>query len=370
MSEPSLLIRNATIVTAYGLKEADIWIEHGKIKRVAKDTFSVRVEGEAPLVIDAAEYYLLPGFIQFLSRQTKHHQPKAAYVEEIRRQIAQGVTTVVDSIRLESWMDELQLHYQLTPHYNSPIDYAVRVNLEVHTFTPKRIRKLRDQGFRLLELTVQSLDEVKKIDWDNLYPLFHDARLAVHLHTPKESVTREQRRLINEWWLQHCFFGKIRTCMEEIEPAHTDKDDFYRIAMIGGEQIERVLHTIQQNWFGYLPVICPIDRFAERLRKKAYRPDKLLSLLVRVASTNMAKAIGCYPQKGSLLPGADADILFISKQNWLTNYELSSILNFSEICKIAHVMSKGKWVFHEGEHIPVIGTGNILKNLQPYNYAI
>ena len=37
-----------------------------------------------------------------------------------------------------------------------------------------------------------------------------------------------------------------------------------------------------------------------------------LNQLVRISSVNPAKAFGLYPQKGSLHPGADADITIVS----------------------------------------------------------
>ena len=40
-----------------------------------------------------------------------------------------------------------------------------------------------------------------------------------------------------------------------------------------------------------------------------------LNQLVRISSVNPAKAFGLYPQKGSLHPGADADITIVDLEN-------------------------------------------------------
>jgi len=376
MGEKPLIIRHGTLVTPYGLHEQDIWIEEGKInKLVGKPLENIDVIYRNAQEFDASDYYIFPGFINFLPRQASHYDSVEAYLAAVRFALGQGVTCLVDTIRLSSWTQESQLSqlsYLLTPHFNSPIDYAIRVNLDSSHFTKHRVRQLRDEGYRLLGITVRESGDLKRIDWDSLYPILHQSRMSVHLHIHNHQLPRDMRKELVDSWLHRCLYGKIRTLVEEADPLfQRDLDSFYLITQANETTLGPVIRHLMEHWYGYLPVICPADKFLLPLKRKEMNLELLLPIIVRLCSANVAKAIGCYPKKGSLLPGADADLFLVKKENWLTNFSLSTILNLSEVCLPNYVMAKGNWISLDADGCRLgIGKGKYIQKLTPYNYAI
>ncbi|XOS93923.1 hypothetical protein ACLMAB_11215 [Brevibacillus laterosporus] len=122
MDEVLTIIRNASVVTQHAVKQADIWIQKGKIVRTHPDTLCRKwSSGQAIVEIDASEYYILPGFLQVLRTNSLSYRPTHSYVQEIQMLVEQGITTFIDTIKIGNWMDESQCMYQLSPHYNSPL---------------------------------------------------------------------------------------------------------------------------------------------------------------------------------------------------------------------------------------------------------
>jgi dihydropyrimidinase len=93
------------------------------------------------------------------------------------------------------------------------------------------------------------------------------------------------------------------------------------------------------------------------------------SKAVEVCCTNVARIFGCLPQKGSLSPGSDADIvvydpkkdLVISKNNMHSNvdytiWEGTAIKGYPK-----QVFSRGKLVFSEGQFVGEPGWGEFVK---------
>jgi cytosine/adenosine deaminase-related metal-dependent hydrolase len=129
----------------------------------------------------------------------------------------------------------------------------------------------------------------------------------------------------------------------------------------------RLLHS---KWYDPCPVAARIQDVRVEYRRKWCKQEELLCLLVRLAAKNAAKVVGLYPQKGILAPGADADIVFLKKENWLTKIDLSTILNFSEWLLPTSVMSNGKWIYRDLRFTPKIGTGRYLRDTKPYSFVI
>ncbi|MFM1652700.1 amidohydrolase family protein [Brevibacillus sp. B_LB10_24] len=372
MGTSPLIIRGGTLVTGFGTKEADIWIEQGQIRRIAKDRLKKRIDSVQTNVFDAAGFYVLPGFISLPRMGADRFLPPQEYQRQLASLVRRGSTCFIDTIHVESWMDEAQVVYQLARHYNSPVDHSVRLQLTADAFTADRLRRLRSQGFFLYEVTLRSLREAAGINWDSLYPVISQSGIAVHLHIPEEAAlsVRERSDLIRLWTVA-CLYGKVRTCIRGVEPLEDEfQDVFYRIAQLTNEQEMRELDRLFQDWYGYFPAICPAEDLSIYIGKGSRTPEELLSLLVRMSSTNIAKAFGCYPQKGCLAAGADADLILIEKDKWLTNFSTTTILKFDEYCFPTYVMSKGKWLYQQGEYTDVVGAGDYLQKLSFYKFAI
>ncbi|QDX93831.1 hypothetical protein EEL32_05290 [Brevibacillus laterosporus] len=378
MGEPLTIIRNGTVVTQHAVKQADIWIQQGKIVRTHPDTLLKKWSGgQALLEIDASNFYILPGFLQVLKANSLCYRPTQSYVQQIRLLIEQGITTFIDTIQIGNWMDESQCMYQLSPHYNSPIDYAVRIEITAGECHQDRLRQLIKQGFRLIQIMVYTPEEVHRINWNRLYPLLLQERVSLHLHILGETISREDRQNIIEAWLQYCHYGKIRTCVNENQTKEVIKEaiSFYHLQPVGKleekQKEQGWLVSQLKNWYLHHSLFASIQELTipSQLWVRG-EAERILSLMVRLASTNVAKLAGCYPVKGSLLPGADADLLFLKKDKWLTNHPISTMLILSEICNPVSVMSKGTFIYQNGTHHSTIGAGKHLRSLRPYNYAM
>jgi hypothetical protein len=370
-----LWIRGGTVVTAYGVMEADVWIEQGKIRRVAKDTLEKRRSEEAGRrleVIDATGMYLLPGFLALPDFPLVRLHQVHDYLDAIRKLVRYGYTFVLDTLYLEEWMDEAQVLYHQTPHFNNLIDYSVQIGIEADAFRSERVRSLCREGFRLFQIVLWKAGQLEQINWEELHPLVSRYRLSAQLHIPANArFTAEERHEAERLWLRTSRRNKLRTCVSSIDPVeHAQVEPYYHLVRVAGDKCGRAMEYLAKQWYCSLPVLATLTDVVADTRKNLWDPELLLCLLVRIASTNVAKAIGLYPQKGNLFPGADADIVFVKKDDWLTKFSLSTILKFSENILPTSVMSKGRLIYREECFAPTIGMGRCLLDVKPYNYVI
>lgn len=373
MGQEEVVIRGGNVVTSYGIIEADVWISRGIIRRIAKDSLPKAVMGKArPHEIDASGMYLLPGFVAMPERPHGRTRRLPEYLDAIRLLIRQGYTCLVDTLQPEAWMDHSQVRYQTAMHFNNLIDYTLLVELPASWLNGKTVRRWCGEGYRLLRVVVHRPEELFRIDWETISPLLTSYKVMLQLRVPKEAKLHHEERLrLHRQWLSLCRHWKIRTWVEG-DPALDlkDCDPYYHVFRLRGEQCERALRQLVGHWFRSLPVVAALDEVQVDLRHTDYDPESLLCLLVRVASTNAAKAAGLYPRKGRIMPGADADILFLKKEHWLTNFALSTILNLSEFFLPTSVMSNGKWLYRNQCYASTIGMGRCLLDIKPYNYVI
>jgi dihydropyrimidinase len=93
------------------------------------------------------------------------------------------------------------------------------------------------------------------------------------------------------------------------------------------------------------------------------------SRFVELTATNPAKIFGLYPQKGTLAPGSDADIVIVDpKAEWTisadTQYQKSDYTpyeGFNLMGKVEHVLLRGQLIVNQGEFIGQAGMGRFLK---------
>ncbi len=374
MSKSRVCIYGGSVVTPFGVHDATLWIRDGKIERVGQDTLkkAYATAGGRPDCVDASDYYILPGFLATSYLQPVRRKGVTAYIEEVRNLIASGVTSIIDTIQLDTWMTGSQVAYQLANHYNNLIDYCVRIRLQAAHLTPARLAELFAYKIHQIEVRVGHREEIGQLDWEHLARQLSTYKVSLILHIEDEqSLEQEYRQAMYAEWIHRCLQAKIRTSIHGIDPfSLKGQDAFYLLAEADGKECERGITYLSKHWYEYLPMVCDVRQMTLRQLRKAQHGEQALSLLVRLAVTNTAKAAGCYPQKGSLLPGADADLVLLHKDEWLTNFELSTMLKFSELCLPRLVMSKGKWIYKEANHLSTVGAGRRLQQLQPYNYVI
>jgi hypothetical protein len=376
VQQNELLIKNGTMITSHGYMEADLWIRNGKIHRVAKDTlekFALHSFGNNGLeVIDASDMYLLPGFVTMTPVPLMRLRSAQEYINHVQGLVRDGYTFLLDTLHVEGWMEPAQVLYQKAIHFNNLIDYSVRIGMDAAHFHVDKIRPLCQQGFRLFQLILNTCEDLQLLRWDELSSLQHQYRFSVHLHIPRDArMGAQERDVALQRWMEMCRHAKIRTCIPYGDPLErTEREPFYHVTQVDGERAGRVLEYLADHRYRSLSVVAALTDISVDLRRKSWKAEDLLSYLVRIASTNIAKAIGLYPQKGSFTPGADADILFVKKTDLLTKIDLSTILNLSECHLPTSVMSNGRWIFHEEHFAQTVGMGRCLLDTKPYNYVI
>ncbi|MFA4134851.1 MULTISPECIES: amidohydrolase family protein [unclassified Brevibacillus] len=373
MLEHGMVIRGGTVVTARGMKEADIWIRHGKIVRMAKDTLTKNPFNDLYEEIDATGMYLLPGFVALLTHSLYKIKDVDVYIEAMRNLISMGCTSLVDVFRPERWMSRPQIHYQQTQHFNSLLDYVWHVEIDVADLYGDRIAEWMNHGYSSFHVTIRNPEEISTIKWETLLQLQTSKQMILHMQVQNDPfLKKEQRELIRQIWMEATRYWRLRTVMTDSQAAfHFEENDPYlHIFRLPAEVTDQGLRHLHRQWFGSWQVASPIHDVRIDTRKSWCTSEELLCLLVRLASTNVAKAIGLYPRKGSLTTGADADIVFLKKENWLTKNDLSTILNFSEMHLPTSVMSNGKWIYRNMRFIPLIGMGKCLFDTKPYSYVI
>ena len=97
-----------------------------------------------------------------------------------------------------------------------------------------------------------------------------------------------------------------------------------------------------------------------------------LSQLVKMMSANPARIFGLYPQKGSLLPGTDADLTIVDlDKEWTLTKEMlcyhskhSAFLGYSYKSEVTQTLVRGKTVWHNGELQVEGGYGRLLLRSQ------
>ena len=105
--------------------------------------------------------------------------------------------------------------------------------------------------------------------------------------------------------------------------------------------------------------------FSEGVKKNKISINKF----VEVMCTNPAKIYGCYPQKGVLLPGSDADIVIIDadKENVITHSELHTAVDYTlyEGKKVTGdiecVIQRGEIIVENNKFIGKKGNGRFIK---------
>ncbi|TGE32030.1 dihydropyrimidinase [Desulfosporosinus sp. Sb-LF] len=94
-----------------------------------------------------------------------------------------------------------------------------------------------------------------------------------------------------------------------------------------------------------------------------------LSRFVELVSTNPAKIFGIYPQKGTIAPGSDADLVLFNPEveHVITSenqYQKSDYTPYEQTKlkgKVDIVLLRGERIVHQGKFVGTLGKGNYLK---------
>ena len=99
-----------------------------------------------------------------------------------------------------------------------------------------------------------------------------------------------------------------------------------------------------------------------------------LSALVRMMAANPARIFGLYPQKGSLLPGTDADLVVVNlDKEWTLSVDdlfyknkHSAYVGYSFKGAVERTIVRGVTVYRDGQITAQPGYGQLLRRSQPY----
>lgn len=137
--------------------------------------------------------------------------------------------------------------------------------------------------------------------------------------------------------------------------------------------------TLGRDSFAAIPNGIPgIEERMSLLSEAVHEGHLSVQRMVEVASTNPAKLFGCYPQKGTIAPGSDADIVVWDADAAVTwsNDSIHSAIDYT--CydgtttrgRATHVLSRGALVIEDGELTAEAtpGRGKFVKR-RPFEYS-
>lgn len=124
--------------------------------------------------------------------------------------------------------------------------------------------------------------------------------------------------------------------------------------------------NIWQAWGGITGVQAMLPAM---LTEGVHKRGMPLPLLVKMMSANPARIFGLYPQKGSLLPGSDADITIVdldkkwtlAADNLFSRHKHSAYVGYTFQGQISHTIVRGTTVYENGQIKVEPGFGNLLQ---------
>lgn len=136
---------------------------------------------------------------------------------------------------------------------------------------------------------------------------------------------------------------------------------------------EAGLDNIWQAWGGISGIQAMLPAI---LTEGVHKRGLPLSSLVRMMAANPARIFGLYPQKGTLLPGADADLVVVDlDKEWtlevddlLYRNRHSAYVGRSFKGAVERTIVRGVTVYQTGQIMVEAGYGQLMCRIQPYNY--
>lgn len=209
----------------------------------------------------------------------------------------------------------------------------------VHVSTPEAVRSAAAARKRGVAVTLETCPHYLALDDDDLARLGPLAKCAPPLRP---------RPLVEELW--RCLLSGLIDCVASdhspctVEEKHLDAGDIWRAwGGIAGVQT-------------MLPLL---------LTEGCHRRGLSLPLLVRLTSGNPARLFGLAPRKGTLQPGADADLTLVClDEEWvlqsvdlLTRNRLSPFIGHRFIGRVRQTLVRGRAVFRAGRIVAPPGHG-------------
>lgn len=129
---------------------------------------------------------------------------------------------------------------------------------------------------------------------------------------------------------------------------------------------EKGADNIWQAWGGITGIQAMLPAM---LTEGVHKRGMPLPLLVKLMCANPARVFGVYPQKGSLLPGSDADITIVDmEKTWtlqaddlLSRHQQSAYVGVTFKGQVVSTIVRGKQVYADGEIVAEPGYGQLIR---------
>ncbi len=139
------------------------------------------------------------------------------------------------------------------------------------------------------------------------------------------------------------------------------------------EEKEKGMNNIWKAWGGISGIQTMLPAL---LTEGVHKRGLALPALVKLLSANPARLFGLYPQKGAILPGADADLVVVdlNKEWMLTADQLfyknkhSAYIGYSFKGKVERTLVRGETVYQDGQIKVQPGFGRLLRRSQRYAF--
>lgn len=273
------LLEDLLIMNRRGKKvRADLLIEDGKIawiRRIGEDEeaevfMEEGIDGSKKGRLPEAGRILLPGRIYEGDLRFCRYHPKR-YRRFMRALVRHGYTAFIDTIDYDGFGDLTdEIRYVEALHADAPIDYGLRLRLPVHRITPRHLTIAARFGIKEFFLTLYETTGLMKIAWRRIEEARQYYDLSFWMEAPEKNILFSQKRIeerLNYWY---------------------DLSEFVGLTVLMDSKRE----SIEEDSPRYV-----------------YRREISRSL-------RLAKRAGLYPRKGSLLVGADADMLLLTQEEF------------------------------------------------------
>lgn len=135
------------------------------------------------------------------------------------------------------------------------------------------------------------------------------------------------------------------------------------------EEKAKGLENIWKGWGGITGIQTMLPAI---LSEGVVKRGLSLSALVRMMSANPARIFGLYPQKGSLQPGADADLVVVDlnapwslrAEDMFSKNKHSAYVGHSFQAKVLETYVRGKLVYQQGRILAQPGSGRLVLRKQ------
>jgi dihydropyrimidinase len=206
-----------------------------------------------------------------------------------------------------------------------------------------------------------------------------DRGLPVYAETCPQYLFLSDQDLAREGGEYGAFEGAKYICTPALRPAHM-QEDLWRGLKTHDLQVVSTDHCpfcmkgqkeLGRESFAKVPNGMPgVETRLYLLWDGGVRKGRIsMNRFVEITSTAPAKIFGLYPRKGTIVPGADADLLVWDpeKRHVLSSKTLHMRVDYSPyegqevVGGPSHVLSRGKVVIQDGKYVGKKGDGHFVK---------